>query len=39
MLIFNAGGILVAAALGRAKQEAWLAAAAQSDTGRTLTEK
>jgi MFS family permease len=39
MLIFNLGGIVVAAALGRAKQEAWLAAAAQSDTGRTVTEK
>jgi hypothetical protein len=39
MLIFNVGGIVVAAALGRAKQEAWLAAAAQSDMGRTATEK
>jgi hypothetical protein len=37
--MLDTGGILVAAALGPARQDAWLAAAAQRDMGPTSTEK
>lgn len=39
LLMLDTGGILVAAALGPARQDAWLAAAAQRDMGPTSTEK